>query len=324
MGDSKGPAFSSALMAGACSGLSVDLLFYPIDTIKTRLQASQGFLAAGGFSGIYKGLGSVAVGSAPGAATFFVTYETLKPVLRDMFPSVFRVPSAISGNDGSIMGRWAAPILHMASASMAETAACLIRVPTEVIKSRQQTLSYGSTVSTWEAFRTVGRESGLRGYYRGFASTVGREIPFTCIQFPLYESFKLHFTNRRRGRRRYEQNPMQNQDSRGDLTGFEVALSGSAAGAIAAALTTPLDVAKTRIMLHKQDTTSATSHPLADVNKKIVPTLKHIMKIEGPGALFRGIVPRTLWIGLGGAVFLGTFELGLSVLEPPSDRPDHL
>jgi hypothetical protein len=54
--------------AGAAAGTSVDLLFFPIDTVKTRLQSAQGFLAAGGFRGVYKGLGSVVVGSAPGGA----------------------------------------------------------------------------------------------------------------------------------------------------------------------------------------------------------------------------------------------------------------
>ena len=48
------------------AGTSVDLLFFPIDTIKTRLQSVQGFSQAGGFSGVYRGIGSVVVGSAPG------------------------------------------------------------------------------------------------------------------------------------------------------------------------------------------------------------------------------------------------------------------
>lgn len=60
------PRFATALAAGAGAGLSVDLLFYPIDTLKTRLQAAQGFWAAGGLRGIYKGVSSVALGSAPG------------------------------------------------------------------------------------------------------------------------------------------------------------------------------------------------------------------------------------------------------------------
>jgi len=54
--------------AGGLAGTSVDLLFFPIDTVKTRLQSAQGFAKAGGFRGIYKGVGSVIVGSAPGGS----------------------------------------------------------------------------------------------------------------------------------------------------------------------------------------------------------------------------------------------------------------
>ena len=48
------------------AGFMVDVSLFPIDTIKTRLQTPVGFWQAGGFRGIYSGLGSVAVGSAPG------------------------------------------------------------------------------------------------------------------------------------------------------------------------------------------------------------------------------------------------------------------
>lgn len=48
----------------------MDLLFFPIDTVKTRLQSAQGFVEAGGFRGIYKGIGSVVVGSAPGGKCY--------------------------------------------------------------------------------------------------------------------------------------------------------------------------------------------------------------------------------------------------------------
>lgn len=57
--------------AGGIAGTSVDLLFFPIDTVKTRLQSSQGFWRAGGLSKMYKGVGSVMVGSAPGGSGFF-------------------------------------------------------------------------------------------------------------------------------------------------------------------------------------------------------------------------------------------------------------
>jgi solute carrier family 25 S-adenosylmethionine transporter 26 len=41
-------------------------MFFPLDTIKTRVQSSAGFWASGGFKGVYRGVGSVGFGSAPG------------------------------------------------------------------------------------------------------------------------------------------------------------------------------------------------------------------------------------------------------------------
>lgn len=159
----RAPSYTTSLFSGALSGLSVDLLFYPIDTLKTRLQSSKGFLQSGGFSGIYRGIGSVAVGSAPGAACFFVVYESIKPIISQN--EIFGEKDTVGQAGG-----------HMVAASSAEVAACLIRVPTEVIKSRQQTSSYGIKTTTTQVFQVVWRESGLKGYYRGFAGTISREV----------------------------------------------------------------------------------------------------------------------------------------------------
>ena len=41
---------------------------------------------------------------------------------------------------------------------------------------------------------------------------------------------------------------------------------------------------------------------------------KQIYTVEGPRALFAGVVPRTLWISAGGAVFLGAYEWVVSGL----------
>ncbi|RHY81261.1 hypothetical protein DYB26_008901 [Aphanomyces astaci] len=86
------------------AGTGVDVALYPLDTIKTRLQSSQGFLKAGGFKGVYKGLSAAAAGSAPGAALFFSSYETTKAFLQKQQPQ-----------------RADSPVIHMASAAMGET-----------------------------------------------------------------------------------------------------------------------------------------------------------------------------------------------------------
>ncbi|TFK60966.1 mitochondrial carrier [Pluteus cervinus] len=264
------PTFVQSLLAGGVAGTSVDLLFFPIDTIKTRLQSSQGFVKAGGFRGVYKGVGSVVVGSAPGAAIFFSTYETLKK--------------------NSPLPPHLAPITHMLSASVGEIAACLVRVPTEVIKTRTQTSTYGSTAqSSWAAAKLVLRNDGWAGFYRGFGSTILREIPFTSIQFPLYELLK-HQLSIRTGQK--------------PLPAHEAAICGSISGGFAAAVTTPLDVLKTRVML---DLRNPSQEKLPSLASRFVT----IYRTEGLPALFAGVIPRTMWISAGGAVFLGAYEWSL-------------
>jgi solute carrier family 25 S-adenosylmethionine transporter 26 len=63
--------------AGAFAGVAVDVSLFPIDTIKTRLQAPGGFLQNGGWRGIYRGIGSVSAGSAPSGPSLliFLTYQ---------------------------------------------------------------------------------------------------------------------------------------------------------------------------------------------------------------------------------------------------------
>jgi len=67
-------------------------------------------------------------------------------------------------------------------------AACVVRVPVEVVKQRRQTTARHS--SAMAVARAAIQREGLRGLYRGFGSTVAREIPFSVIQFSLWEAFK--------------------------------------------------------------------------------------------------------------------------------------
>src|SRR3954471_10004427 len=133
------PTFTTALLSGALAGTTVDLSLYPLDTLKTRLQSSSGFLASGGFTGIYRGVGSAIIGSAPGAALFFCTYEYTKSFLS----ARRKVREATGGQTWE----WTAPIEHMVAASLGEVAACAVRVPTEVVKQRAQAGQYPSSIS---------------------------------------------------------------------------------------------------------------------------------------------------------------------------------
>ena len=269
--------FLVSLLSGGIAGTSVDIALFPIDTIKTRLQSPQGFINAGGFRGIYRGVGAAAIGSAPGAALFFSVYETSKPIISNL-----QQRYGIFENHPSFS--------HMISASIGEVAACLVRVPTEVIKTKMQTNAAGSS-TVYSTIQMVLSEHSsqksinpLGGLYRGFGITLSREIPFAFIQFPIYEYAKVQWSNYQK----YEVSPLQS------------AACGSFGGGIAAALTTPLDVVKTRMMLGRD------KHGVA--YNGVMDVMGRGLKEDGYAVFFRGIQPRVFWISLGGFVFFGMYE----------------
>lgn len=276
MGDCDVP-FSIALVSGGFAGTCVDVTLFPIDTLKTRLQSPVGFMKAGGFKGIYNGVGAAAIGSAPGAALFFGAYEGMKPIFSERFG--FQDHTS-----------------HMAAACIGEAAACLVRVPTEVIKAKMQTsqpkLSLSNTVSAVLAEKHSGSfMSGiLGGLYRGYGITLFREIPFAMIQFPLYERSKKEWSQQQ-----------------GEPVGpFQAATCGSLSGAIAAGITTPLDVIKTRLMLGA-DSQGRQYKGVTDVATRILNT-------EGHMVFWSGVQPRVMWISIGGFVFFGAYEAAKATL----------
>lgn len=203
---------------------------------------------------------------------------------------------------------------HMASASLGEIAACAVRVPTEVIKQRAQAKQHASSVEALKHILSQRSHIGLRGVwlelYRGWTVTIMREIPFTMIQFPLWEAGKAYrmrhadsgllernFPEFSSSINFYEKKPQNHQ-----ISAIESGFLGSIAGAVAATITTPLDVLKTRMMLARD-------------KPGMLPLLRQIVRDSGPGALFAGLVPRVAWISVGGAIFLGSYQWGVNTLE---------
>ncbi|TDH70659.1 hypothetical protein CCR75_001218 [Bremia lactucae] len=164
-------------------------------------------------------------------------------------------------------------------------AACLVRTPTETVKQRMQTGVYKSLPN---AFNTIRAAEGVAGLYRGYWSMIAREIPFSFIQFPLWEGLKHQWSKKQNGH----------------VSSLQGAVCGSIAGGLAASITTPLDVVKTRLMLGRD----AKGVPyLGTLN-----TLSRVYTDEGLKRLFSGVGPRTMWISIGGFVFFGMYEKATS------------
>ena len=186
----------------------------------------------------------------------------------------------------------------MLASSLGEIAACAIRVPTEVVKQRAQAGLFGgsSLLAIKDILalrRTEGVATMVQELYRGGGVTIMREIPFTIIQFSLWEYFKTSYS-----RKQHQAAGRQE----GLVTATESALFGSVAGAIAAGVTTPLDVLKTQIMLARKEAGKSSKRSGA------FKVLQQTWVNHGSAGLFRGFVPRVGWISTGGAIFLGTYQ----------------
>ena len=71
---------------------------------------------------------------------------------------------------------------------------------------------------------------------------------------------------------------------------------------MAAGVTTPLDVLKTRVMLSAR-------------RESMVRIVRTILRENGIRPFFAGIGPRVTWISIGGAIFLGSYQWAVNALE---------
>ncbi|KAL1364802.1 S-adenosylmethionine carrier 1, chloroplastic/mitochondrial isoform X2 [Arachis duranensis] len=199
------------VIAGGTAGVVVETALYPIDTIKTRLQAARGGEKLI-LKGLYSGLAGNLAGVLPASALFVGVYEPLKQKLLRMFPENL---SAFA---------------HLTAGAIGGIAASLIRVPTEVVKQRMQT---GQFTSAAGAVRFIAAKEGFKGLYAGYGSFLLRDLPFDAIQFCIYEQIRIGYM----------------AAARRNLNDPENAIIGAFAGALTGAITTPLDVIKTRLMV---------------------------------------------------------------------------
>ncbi|KAG9819852.1 hypothetical protein KCU77_g16870, partial [Aureobasidium melanogenum] len=93
-----GNTSTDILVAGAFAAFTVDLLVYPLDTLKTRFQspdynrlyldkATNAINKQVLFRGLYQGVGSVIIATLPSSGAFFTTYEGVKSTFSKYNPT---------------------------------------------------------------------------------------------------------------------------------------------------------------------------------------------------------------------------------------------
>ncbi|KAJ5360062.1 hypothetical protein N7517_009253 [Penicillium concentricum] len=230
------PPFLHAMLAGGTGGTCGDMLMHSLDTVKTRQQGDPTFppkytsmgqsyatiyRQEGLCRGLYGGVTPALLGSFPGTVIFFGVYEYTKRLMID------------SGINPSIA--------YLSGGFLADLAASIVYVPSEVLKTRLQLQGRHNNPhfnsgynyrNMRDGFRQIVRQEGFSALFHGYKATIFRDLPFSALQFAFYEK---------------EQSLAKQWVGKRDIgLGLEI-LTAATAGGMAGVITCPMDVVKTRI-----------------------------------------------------------------------------
>eukprot|EP01112_Ceratiomyxa_fruticulosa_P013502 TRINITY_DN37_c0_g1_i1.p1 TRINITY_DN37_c0_g1~~TRINITY_DN37_c0_g1_i1.p1 ORF type:complete len:581 (-),score=74.44 TRINITY_DN37_c0_g1_i1:316-2058(-) len=124
-----------------------------------------------GVRGLYRGL-SASLFTSTQAMVQFPLYETLKRVIYDQTAHK--------------------ELSFLSASALSASIACTVSYPSEVVRSRMQIQGSHSSMpkrynSVLGAFKTIWKEEGFRGMYRGLGTSLLRLTPAHAVSFTVYE-----------------------------------------------------------------------------------------------------------------------------------------
>ncbi|XP_045143840.1 mitochondrial 2-oxodicarboxylate carrier [Echinops telfairi] len=265
---------------------------HPLDVVKTRFQIQGGvtdlhrykslgdsfrvIFRTEGLLGFYKGILPPILAETPKRAVKFFTFEQYKKLLGYM-PLSPALTFAIAGLGSGL------------------TEAIVVN-PFEVVKvglqanrnsfaEQPSTLGYARGIIKKEGF-------GLRGLNKGFTATLGRHGVFNMVYFGFYFNVKTII-------------PVHQDPTLELLRKFGIGLL---SGTIASVTNIPFDVAKSRIQ-------GPQPVPGQIKYRTCFKTIATIYQEEGFFALYKGLIPKIMRLGPGGAVMLLVYEYTYSWLQ---------
>ncbi|KAL2014540.1 hypothetical protein VTN00DRAFT_2065 [Thermoascus crustaceus] len=320
------PPYLHAMLAGGIGGTSGDLLMHSLDTVKTRQQGdphippkytsmSQSYMTIyrqeGLRRGLYGGVTPALIGSFPGTVIFFGVYEYSKRHMLD------------AGINPSVS--------YLTGGFLADLAASVIYVPSEVLKTRLQLQGrYNNPYfhsgynyrSTADAFRTIVRQEGPSALFHGYKATIFRDLPFSALQFAFYEQeqklAKEWVGHRDIGARGWRSSRRRRRVTQQNPDGPEPALRSGEHSLVQ-------DTPKQQTGQPSASNVKTSSRPIAASAPKPGPqvldtssmftALRLIYRTEGVIGLFRGVGPRGLWTSVQSGTMLVLYQFLLKKLD---------
>jgi Mitochondrial carrier protein len=338
----------SNALGSATAGIIARCCTHPLDTAKARLQASvvpqhsppykgpidvlRRTLATEGITGLYRGFGTVIMAGTPGTILYLCSYDWIKTRLSNNQQTFQMMQTSSSesnnnnnnNNHAAMNGNEESFVVHFVSGLLAESLACIIYVPVDVIKERLQVQqrrqapsNYSNSFSSvsspssppsspyyyrggWDALQHILRHEGWSGIYRGYAATLGSFGPFSALYFVFYEHLKTrvrHYLLQHEDASDHHHHsssssPLNSSSSPSSLSSpsralpFQYTVACSAlAGATASWLTSPLDMAKLRLQVQRGQLLTTTTTTTTTTSLKTPTNTNHTTVI----VIYRGV-----------------------------------
>ncbi|GAU95566.1 hypothetical protein RvY_07165 [Ramazzottius varieornatus] len=227
-----------------------------------------------GVRSLWAGLPPTLLMVVPSTVLYFTTYEQIK----------YRL--SLSRHKDSVF----VPIL---AGAVARVCAVSVVSPVELIRTKLQSekLSYRYLQKAVSA--TV-KQDGILSLWRGWGPTVLRDVPFSCLYWLCYETFK---------------SKVKERHADDDLPFVWAFACGATAGTIAGVATLPFDVVKTHRQIELGQMLSANRDKVSC--KPITSTLGLMMKLfreRGITSLFSGVAPRIGKVAPSCAIMISSYE----------------
>ncbi|KAJ5896967.1 uncharacterized protein N7473_006366 [Penicillium subrubescens] len=215
--------------------------------------------------------------------------------------------------------------------AIARTAAASATSPVEMFRTRLQATpghGAGHFKATLEGLYQMTQASGYTSLWRGLSLTMWRDVPFSGLYWWGYEKAKEALENTRQHAPHRSGSEMEPPST--STAFFESFIAGATSGSVAAFVTTPFDVGKTRqqVFRHIDDgvPSSGGQRPslppkaLAPEQLSLPKFLMHILREEGMAGLFKGWGARCLKVAPACAIMISTYELGKRMAQEVNER----
>ncbi|KAI8596322.1 mitochondrial carrier domain-containing protein [Dissophora ornata] len=255
-----------------------------------------------GATSLWRGLSPTVAMSIPATVIYFVGYDYLKVVLSEKARMLSPESGGILFGQTSFVYECRDTLAPLVAGGFARTVAATVISPLELFRTRMQSV-HTDTKGNSGLFRGVSqgivamvRSEGVLSLWRGLGPTLWRDVPFSAIYWMGYEDIKKRIISWDLGN--HPQKPVLNE--------FEIAFaSGALSGMVAATLTTPFDVAKTRRQVDL----------MQPVHTKIISLMRAIVQEEGYRGLWRGLTARVAKVAPSCAIMISSYEIGKKALS---------